>query len=109
MTTVYSMGRRAGKSMLLLMWLRETPGSILVTFSAAEADRLRHELLNLEQLVESDWHRPPVDPHRIVSITEALNGGLLGRHHGRIAVDNAELVLGVILGQTPAVMSVTKS
>jgi hypothetical protein len=86
---------RGGKTHRMLLWLAEDKSRVCMTFNEQESTRLRAEAARLELGLRDDQF---ISAHR--------RDGLLGRHV-ELGVDNAEMVLAVLLGRPIARMTVT--
>lgn len=84
--------RRGGKTHELVALFRADPRGHLIVHNAA----VREDVIRAYKLSPAQQHR----------VFVACNNSLAGTT-GDIYVDNAELVLGALLGRTPAVITVT--
>lgn len=93
-------GRQSGKTYQLIQWVKDGektdsyPGwsRILLCHSLDEAQRLRTQY--------------DLDYHQVFSVDEWRHARK-GRKPVEVALDNADLVLGMLLGQMPACISLT--
>lgn len=82
-------GRQSGKTRKMIRWLNVNPDAIMLTFSEAEAERLR-------DLYDPDRDREIYN--RIVSVHSYMKTRNTSFFRPQIGVDNAELVLQNLLG-----------
>jgi hypothetical protein len=92
-------GRRAGKTTRLLLLMADNPNMIYVTFTeeAAETAWKQAQKMGLVSLAR----------HRFTSANAVRTGSLKGLYDPQLVVDNAELVLAALLGQTPHTATMT--
>ena len=88
-------GRRSGKTHKLVEWLKEDPDRVLICHSASEAERLTRDY--------------GIHPRQIMSISAWSSRGLSGmsRPSTKIAVDNLDLVLPILLGVNVEMVALT--
>lgn len=94
---VIASGRRTGKTTRLLRMMADNPEMVLVSSSLQGAmaawDQAQRDGLNLAK-------------HRFMSC-ETLRDDLRGLYDPQILVDNAELVLAILLGHQPVAVTMT--
>lgn len=95
-------GRQAGKTYALVQWVKEGeqtdsyPGwsRVILTHNIDEAQRLRQQY--------------DLDYRQVFSVPEWQHARL-GREPVEVALDNADITLGHLLGQSPSLISLTGS
>lgn len=76
-------GRRSGKTMRMLFWMQDNPGSVMVVYSEDERSRI---------LSENPW----LESRRLLTPDSAQR--LRGLDHPRIGIDNLDMILSSMFG-----------
>lgn len=105
-------GRRIGKTRRLIDWFCDdaliTPENTVESNSILIA-ATTHEALRLQRIIAGLLRVEPKELERYIIAATSLPNALRGKtnKHTRIAVDEAQWVLGQFLGQVPDIASMT--